>query len=197
MIRFEINKDIYPCNLRVEIKGLLCSGVYSMQGDQVPKSNQETHVRIFLRTIIYQSSSFGVLNVGVLNVEYDMTRLKQFSREYWKTLSDSRVGKTNFLMALWEFKDLAIIVFVSHVNRLKKVNRSTVLSWYCATTGIPTIILPVGKISMTLLVRPFEALVQILMIVSWVKFIREVIAELTMYLAISRHMSSSEIGVYT
>ncbi|KAK1375186.1 hypothetical protein POM88_031379 [Heracleum sosnowskyi] len=116
---------------------------------------------------------------GLLDVEHDMEALRKFDGKYWKNLFDSHVGKTNWPYGseVWSkkewvllgishtssFKDLGMIVLVSQVNRLRKMNRhvvgvgcasmgdtSVALSAYCAVAGIPLILfLPANRISKT------------------------------------------------
>ncbi|XAR67127.1 Threonine synthase [Bertholletia excelsa] len=99
------------------------------------------------------------------------------------------------------FKDLGMTVLVSQVNRLRKMNRpvvgvgcastgdtSAALSAYCAAAGIPSIVfLPANKISMAQLVQPVANGAFVLSIDTdfdgCMKLIREVTAELPIYLA--------------
>lgn len=99
------------------------------------------------------------------------------------------------------FKDLGMTVLVSQVNRLRKMNRplvgvgcastgdtSAALSAYCAAAGIPAIVfLPANKISMAQLVQPIANGAFVLSIDTdfdgCMKLIREVTAELPIYLA--------------
>lgn len=99
------------------------------------------------------------------------------------------------------FKDLGMTVLVSQVNRLRKMNRpvvgvgcastgdtSAALSAYCAAAGIPSIVfLPADKISMAQLVQPIANGAFVLSMDTdfdgCMKLIREVTAELPIYLA--------------
>ena len=99
------------------------------------------------------------------------------------------------------FKDLGMTVLVSQVNRLRKLKRpvvgvgcastgdtSAALSAYCASAGIPSIVfLPANKISMAQLVQPIANGAFVLSIDTdfdgCMKLIREVTAELPIYLA--------------
>ncbi|KAK3004286.1 hypothetical protein RJ639_019669 [Escallonia herrerae] len=99
------------------------------------------------------------------------------------------------------FKDLGMTVLVSQVNRLRKMNRpvvgvgcvstgdtSAALSAYCAAARIPSIVfLPSNKISMAQLVQPIANGAFVLSIDTdfdgCMKLIREVTAELPIYLA--------------
>ncbi|KAH7852230.1 hypothetical protein Vadar_022094 [Vaccinium darrowii] len=99
------------------------------------------------------------------------------------------------------FKDLGMTVLVSQVNRLRKMNRplvgvgcastgdtSAALSAYCAAAGIPSIVfLPANKISIAQLVQPIANGAFVLSIDTdfdgCMKLIREVTAELPIYLA--------------
>ncbi|CAJ1941634.1 unnamed protein product [Sphenostylis stenocarpa] len=99
------------------------------------------------------------------------------------------------------FKDLGMTVLVSQVNRLRKMNRpvvgvgcastgdtSAALSAYCAAAGIPSIVfLPANKISTAQLIQPVSNGALVLSIDSdfdgCMKLIREITAELPIYLA--------------
>ncbi|XP_022154650.1 threonine synthase, chloroplastic-like [Momordica charantia] len=99
------------------------------------------------------------------------------------------------------FKDLGMTVLVSQVNRLRKMNRpvigvgcastgdtSAALSAYCAAAGIPSIVfLPTDKISIAQLVQPIANGAFVLSMDTdfdgCMKLIREVTAELPIYLA--------------
>ncbi|KAL9270784.1 Threonine synthase, chloroplastic-like protein, partial [Drosera capensis] len=99
------------------------------------------------------------------------------------------------------FKDLGMTVLVSQVNRLRKMGRpvygvgcastgdtSAALSAYCAAAGIPSIVfLPVDKISVAQLVQPIANGAFVISIDTdfdgCMKMIREVTAELPIYLA--------------
>ncbi|XP_023521399.1 threonine synthase, chloroplastic-like [Cucurbita pepo subsp. pepo] len=99
------------------------------------------------------------------------------------------------------FKDLGMTVLVSQVNRLRKMNRpvvgvgcastgdtSAALSAYCAAAGIPSIVfLPADKISMAQLVQPIANGAFVLSMDTdfdgCMKLIREITAELPIYLA--------------
>ncbi|XP_068332524.1 threonine synthase, chloroplastic-like [Pyrus communis] len=99
------------------------------------------------------------------------------------------------------FKDLGMTVLISQVNRLRKLNRpvvgvgcastgdtSAALSAYCAAAGIPSIVfLPANKISMAQLVQPIANGAFVLSINTdfdgCMKLIREITAELPIYLA--------------
>nr|WBN92626.1 threonine synthase [Passiflora edulis] len=99
------------------------------------------------------------------------------------------------------FKDLGMTVLVSQVNRLRKLKRpvvgvgcastgdtSAALSAYCASAGIPSIVfLPANKISIAQLVQPIANGAFVLSIDTdfdgCMKLIREVTAELPIYLA--------------
>ncbi|KAI4311330.1 hypothetical protein MLD38_036235 [Melastoma candidum] len=99
------------------------------------------------------------------------------------------------------FKDLGMTVLVSQVNRLMKLKRpvvgvgcastgdtSAALSAYCAAAGIPSIVfLPADKISLAQLVQPIANGAFVLSIDTdfdgCMKLIREVTAELPIYLA--------------
>ncbi|KAA3490321.1 threonine synthase 1, chloroplastic-like [Gossypium australe] len=99
------------------------------------------------------------------------------------------------------FKDLGMTVLVSQVNRLRKLKRpvvgvgcastgdtSAALSAYCAAAGIPSIVfLPANKISIAQLVQPIANGAFVLSIDTdfdgCMKLIREVTAELPIYLA--------------
>ncbi|KAK7347844.1 hypothetical protein VNO80_22383 [Phaseolus coccineus] len=99
------------------------------------------------------------------------------------------------------FKDLGMTVLVSQVNRLRKMNRpvigvgcastgdtSAALSAYCASAGIPSIVfLPANKISTAQLIQPVSNGALVLSIDSdfdgCMKLIREITAELPIYLA--------------
>ncbi|KAM7515690.1 hypothetical protein LguiA_005273 [Lonicera macranthoides] len=100
------------------------------------------------------------------------------------------------------FKDLGMTVLVSQVNRIRKLNNNVVvgvgcastgdtsaaLSAYCAAAGIPAIVfLPANKISMAQLVQPIANGAFVLSIDTdfdgCMKLIREVTAELPIYLA--------------
>lgn len=99
------------------------------------------------------------------------------------------------------FKDLGMTVLISQVNRLRKLKRpvvgvgcastgdtSAALSAYCASAGIPSIVfLPANKISMAQLVQPIANGAFVLSIDTdfdgCMKLIREVTAELPIYLA--------------
>uniref|UniRef100_A0A0D3E3G6 threonine synthase n=1 Tax=Brassica oleracea var. oleracea TaxID=109376 RepID=A0A0D3E3G6_BRAOL len=99
------------------------------------------------------------------------------------------------------FKDLGMTVLVSQVNRLRKMNKpvvgvgcastgdtSAALSAYCASAGIPSIvILPANKISMAQLVQPIANGAFVLSIDTdfdgCMKLIREITSELPIYLA--------------
>jgi len=99
------------------------------------------------------------------------------------------------------FKDLGMTVLVSQVNRLRKMNRpvvgvgcastgdtSAALSAYCAMAGIPSIVfLPANKISTAQLIQPVSNGALVLSIDTdfdgCMKLIREITAELPIYLA--------------
>ncbi|XWS70053.1 hypothetical protein CRYUN_Cryun03dG0016200 [Craigia yunnanensis] len=99
------------------------------------------------------------------------------------------------------FKDLGMTVLVSQVNRLRKLKRpvvgvgcastgdtSAALSAYCISAGIPSIVfLPANKISIAQLVQPIANGAFVLSIDTdfdgCMKLIREVTAELRIYLA--------------
>ncbi|KAG4929578.1 hypothetical protein AAZX31_17G050600 [Glycine max] len=99
------------------------------------------------------------------------------------------------------FKDLGMTVLVSQVNRLRKMNRpvvgvgcastgdtSAALSAYCASAGIPSIVfLPANKISTAQLIQPVSNGSLVLSINTdfdgCMKLIREITAELPIYLA--------------
>ncbi|KAI8553411.1 hypothetical protein RHMOL_Rhmol05G0013700 [Rhododendron molle] len=99
------------------------------------------------------------------------------------------------------FKDLGMTVLVSQVNRLRKMNRpvvgvgcastgdtSAALSAYCAAAGIPSIVfLPANRISIAQLVQPIANGAFVLSMDTdfdgCMKLIREVTAELPIYLA--------------
>ncbi|GAB2218093.1 hypothetical protein Droror1_Dr00001311 [Drosera rotundifolia] len=99
------------------------------------------------------------------------------------------------------FKDLGMTVLVSQVNRLRKMGRpvygvgcastgdtSAALSAYCAAAGIPSIVfLPADKISVAQLVQPIANGAFVISIDTdfdgCMKMIREVTAELPIYLA--------------
>ncbi|BFG39665.1 hypothetical protein CerSpe_259390 [Prunus speciosa] len=99
------------------------------------------------------------------------------------------------------FKDLGMTVLVSQVNHLRKLKRpvvgvgcastgdtSAALSAYCASAGIPSIVfLPANKISMAQLVQPIANGAFVLSIDTdfdgCMKLIREITAELPIYLA--------------
>ncbi|RXI06120.1 hypothetical protein DVH24_018162 [Malus domestica] len=99
------------------------------------------------------------------------------------------------------FKDLGMTVLISQVNRLRKLKRpvigvgcastgdtSAALSAYCASAGIPSIVfLPANKISMAQLVQPIANGAFVLSIDTdfdgCMKLIREITAELPIYLA--------------
>ncbi|XP_050218980.1 threonine synthase 1, chloroplastic [Mercurialis annua] len=100
------------------------------------------------------------------------------------------------------FKDLGMTVLVSQVNRLRKLKKpvvgvgcastgdtSAALSAYCASAGIPSIVfLPADKISMAQLVQPIANGAFVLSLLDTdfdgcMKLIREVTAELPIYLA--------------
>ncbi|KAF6164761.1 hypothetical protein GIB67_041013 [Kingdonia uniflora] len=99
------------------------------------------------------------------------------------------------------FKDLGMTVLVSQVNRLRKLGRpvvgvgcastgdtSAALSAYCAAAGIPAIVfLPANRISIAQLVQPIANGAFVLSIDTdfdgCMKLIREVTAELPIYLA--------------
>ncbi|TKY54451.1 Threonine synthase [Spatholobus suberectus] len=99
------------------------------------------------------------------------------------------------------FKDLGMTVLVSQVNRLRKMNRpvvgvgcastgdtSAALSAYCAAAGIPSIVfLPANKISTAQLIQPVSNGALVLSIGTdfdgCMKLIREITAELPIYLA--------------
>ncbi|KAK7329659.1 hypothetical protein VNO77_23832 [Canavalia gladiata] len=99
------------------------------------------------------------------------------------------------------FKDLGMTVLVSQVNRLRRLNRplvgvgcastgdtSAALSAYCASAGIPSIVfLPADKISTAQLIQPVSNGALVLSINTdfdgCMKLIREITAELPIYLA--------------
>ncbi|XP_057415319.1 threonine synthase, chloroplastic-like [Lotus japonicus] len=99
------------------------------------------------------------------------------------------------------FKDLGMTVLVSQVNRLRRMNRplvgvgcastgdtSAALSAYCAAAGIPSIVfLPDNKISTAQLIQPVSNGALVLSIATdfdgCMKLIREITAELPIYLA--------------
>ncbi|KAK1381544.1 hypothetical protein POM88_028288 [Heracleum sosnowskyi] len=102
---------------------------------------------------MYQSH-FG----GLLDVEHDMEALRKFDGQYWKNLFDSRVGNTNWPYGseVWSkkewvlprishtssFKDLGMIVLVSQVNRLRKMNRPVVGVGCVSTSDMELGVLP-------------------------------------------------------
>ncbi|KAL2935608.1 Threonine synthase chloroplastic [Bienertia sinuspersici] len=134
------------------------------------------------------------------HAEHDMVALKQYYGNYWKLLFDSSVGKTNSSngSGLWSKKewvlpeidgDDIVSAFEGRCVGCASIgDTSAALSAYCASAGIPPIVvLPVDKIYMPQLVQPIANGPFVLSINTdldgCMQLIREVTAEKPIYLA--------------